>query len=106
MTTTPRVAREGLLMGETGPRPGATISGDALLVVLTDAEAAALQPTDILVTRFAYGWGPVVVDAVRSSVAGEDGALLEVPVVVAFIPTGQRLAFAPEELFRVQEVRS
>jgi hypothetical protein len=94
------------LMGELRPRPFETRSGRGKLVDLDDRDVPQLTAGDVLVTAFAYGLGPVIVDGVHTGIAGEEGNQYEVPVIDALIPTGQRLAFAPEELCRVREVRA
>lgn len=90
-------------MGEFRPRLGTTRSGYAKLIELDDADAMKLTPGDWLVVQFAYGLGPVEVVRAKKSAAGESGYEYEVAVVEARIPTGQVLAFAPEELCRVRE---
>lgn len=96
------------LMGERGHNPGPTQSGCATLV---DVDPDAVAPGDVLVRRCGYGLSPVVVERVKTGVAGEGDVLVEVPVVVGVVEVdGQRpsrrwaLAFAPEDLSRVAEV--
>jgi hypothetical protein len=87
-------------------RPTPTSSGQARLVELDDHDAPQLEHGDVLVAQFAYGLGPVVVERAKTGIAGEGDRQFEVPVVEARIPTGQLLAFAPEELCHVREVRA
>jgi hypothetical protein len=94
------------LMGERGHNPGPTTSGAASLVELDDRDVPKLVAGDVLIARFGYGLGPVVVECVRTGIAGEGDQQFEVPVVEARIPTAQRLAFAPEELCRIRELRA
>lgn len=84
-------------------RIGSTRSGIAKLIELDDADAWTLTPGDTLVARFGYGLAPVEVVRVKTGVAGEGASMYEVPVIDARIPTGQVLAYAPEELCRVRE---
>ena len=90
------------LMGE-WRKLGTTRSGYATLIELDDADARQVAAGDVLVAQFSYGLGPVEVMRVKTGMAGEPGHGFEVPVIEARIPTGQVLAFAPEELCRVRE---
>lgn len=114
--STPAGGIDRRMLAVRGAKPGPTTSGCARLVELNDLEVAELAAGDVLVVRFGYGLGPVVVDRVRTGIAGEGDQQFEVPVVDARIvdtmfcrmgmPDGQQLAFAPEELCRVHEARA
>lgn len=104
--STPAGGIDRRMLAVRGAKPGPTTSGSARLVELNDSDLAELAAGDVLVVQFGYGLGPVVVECVRTGIAGEGDQQFEVPVVDARIPTGQLLAFAPEDLYRACEARA
>jgi hypothetical protein len=92
------------VMGEVRLRPTETRSARGKLVPLDDADAPTLKHGDPLIAQFGYGLGPVVVERVKTGIAGDPGHQYEVPVVEGRIITGQVLGFDPHELYRVREV--
>lgn len=75
-----------------------TRSGEAALVPLTDEDALALIPGELLLVETPRGASYVEVVGVRFGQAGELGALEEVPVVDVVTATGKPLAYAPGDL--------
>jgi hypothetical protein len=99
----PRDERFGTERMGVHERKGPTRSGTARLKALSDQEALELEPGDVVLTLRPGGVVPVHVVGVRQAMAGELGALYEVPVVDARFLDGVCLTYAPSDLLRIAD---
>jgi hypothetical protein len=80
-----------------------TRSGEVQLGELSDQEAMALQPHDVVIVSTPRGLAPFTVHRVRLGVASEDGVLSEVPVIDGALTAGARsLAWAVPNLYTIR----
>jgi hypothetical protein len=89
-----------------GVRMPPTRSGLGVLETISDAYALALMPGDVVIVETPTGLAPLLVHGVRLGVAGEDGALEEVPVIDGALCSsgGRSLAWAVPNLSRCAEI--